>query len=170
MFKSVSSRDPLKLIHPETGLQEAKCTLGYFPNILTLQRLHPPNLGKLQPHIPLIPIKHLQLPFRKLPQTLLNQIKLIHFVLPRKHRHPIYQLPHNTPSSPHVHGFGVVIADEKLRAAVPASSYIVGEGLAGGGGGTGEAEIAELEVQVGVEKEVLGLDIAVDYLGGVEGF
>ena len=99
-------------------------------------------------------------------EYLLNYIKLVNLTFPREHRLAVTQLPHDTAYRPHVHLVRVARApQQELRGPVPPRGHVVRQRLTGGGHGAGETEVAQLEGGgSGVDKEVLGLDIAVDYV------
>lgn len=58
-------------------------------------------------------------------------------------------------------------AEEDFGGAVPEGDDFVGVGAEGHAEGAGEAEVADLEVAVGGDEEVLGFEVAVEDSVGV---
>lgn len=73
------------------------------------------------------------------------------------------QLGEDAADRPDVDGRAVVVAaEEKLRGPVPAGDDILGHQLALAVAGAGQAEVADLELAVGVDQEVPGLQVSVE--------
>lgn len=87
---------------------------------------------------------------------------LVHVVLPREERSARQKLGHHAGSTPHVDGYGVVGGSEnEFRRAVIARAN-VGDVRLVGRETLRAAKVADLDdVCLGVDEDVLGLDIAV---------
>ena len=73
------------------------------------------------------------------------------------------QLSEDAADSPHVHTKGVLLlAKEDLGGSVPQSLDLVGECLDGDREGSGETEVTDLDVALGVDQKILGLQVSVD--------
>lgn len=94
-------------------------------------------------------------------------------ILSRKERLSGEELGEDAPNAPDVDG-GSVLGEEgatELRSTVPAGGDIVSPEYGGGGvmeGDASQAEITDLELAVGVGKDVLGLKVAVEDVGSVD--
>lgn len=107
-------------------------------------------------------------------------VELIHVVASLEDRLPSEQLRQDASNTPHIDSRAVVCkAQHDLGGAVPSGRDVLGhEALvrgafllrrtAGGRVSPRKSEVADLELAVGVDKEVSGLEIAVKDVGGVD--
>ena len=73
------------------------------------------------------------------------------------------QLSEDTSDGPHVHTKGVLLlAEEDLGGSVPESLDLVGQCLDGNRECSGETKVADLDVALGVDQKILGLQVSVD--------
>ena len=79
----------------------------------------------------------------------------------------------NAAHAPHVNGFGVLLEGEhNLGRTVPSRRNIFRHEariILGRSGRSSETKVTDLEVAVGVEKEIGGFEVAVEYVGGMHG-
>ena len=91
-----------------------------------------------------------------------DELQLLHIVSARKQRLPIQQLHENAAHRPHIDGSRVVVAvEQQLWSSVPARHNVLGHEVRLLHR-PGQPEVADLEVAVGVEKEVGRLEVAVE--------
>ena len=89
--------------------------------------------------------------------------ELVDVALAREERQAVADLGHEAADGPHVDGLAVGrVADQQLRAAVPARADVVRVASARPGEEARKAEVAQLQDAVLREEQVLGLEVAVD--------
>jgi len=97
-----------------------------------------------------------------------DPIELVDLVRSRKEGVQSNQLVQHTSGTPHIHRRAVPsVRQQVLRSAVPPGGDVPGDGL-GHVGATAAAEIGEFEeFGVGVDEDVFGFDVAVEYAEAV---
>lgn len=94
-------------------------------------------------------------------------------ILAREQRLAAQHLGQNAAHTPHINGLGVFLERQHdLRGTVPASSHIFrheARVVVGRGGRASKTEIAHLQIAVGIEQEVGGLQITVQDVGRMHG-
>lgn len=92
-----------------------------------------------------------------------DQLKLVEALGAREDGLPPKQLSKNATNRPDINGCIVVVtAEEKLRGSVPACNNILGHELALSSAGAGKAKVADLQVTVGIHKEVARLEVTME--------
>lgn len=95
-------------------------------------------------------------------------------VAARKQRSAGQHLGKNAPHRPHIDGRGVLLEREHdLRSPIPPGSYVLGheaEIVLGQSHRAGEAKVTDLEVAVGVQEKITGLEVAMEHIGRMHGF
>mmetsp|Transcript_3702 Transcript_3702/g.7035 ORF Transcript_3702/g.7035 Transcript_3702/m.7035 type:complete len:273 (+) Transcript_3702:168-986(+) len=85
-------------------------------------------------------------------------------VLAGKERAAAHELRHHAPDRPHVDGVSVhLVPQQQLRRAVPPCDDVASHERLVAVGEASEAEVAHFEVAVGVDEEVVGLEVAVHH-------
>lgn len=96
------------------------------------------------------------------PDGLADQRDLVHLGVAGDVRRPDDELGEHEADAPDVYGARVVLrAEEQLGRAVPARDDVAGHHLVWIGEGAGETEIGELDLAIGGDQQVVGLDVAV---------
>lgn len=108
-------------------------------------------------------------------QDLENLVELVDVVAALEEGARAQQLGQDTADRPDVNGLCVALeAEHDFGRAVPAGGDVFGHVasvlLRVDGKATGEAEIANLELAVGIDEQVTGLQVAVQDVGGVDVF
>mmetsp|Transcript_7318 Transcript_7318/g.14538 ORF Transcript_7318/g.14538 Transcript_7318/m.14538 type:complete len:368 (-) Transcript_7318:243-1346(-) len=98
------------------------------------------------------------------------QLEHVHVILAREERLAAKQLRENAAHRPHVDRLVVILlAQEELRRSVPASDHVhCHERLVQLGRQTRQTQVTNLEVAIGVHKEVIRLEITMHDIGRVE--
>ena len=92
----------------------------------------------------------------------------MHVVASGEERLAVGELHEDAADGPDVDGGGVVGGvEQQLRGAVPPCHHVLRHHVALGGGAR-QPEVADLEVAVGVQQQVAGLEVPVDHVGGVD--
>ncbi|KAM0859882.1 hypothetical protein ACQ4PT_046899 [Festuca glaucescens] len=93
---------------------------------------------------------------------------LVHVVPPREERRPVDELHEDAPDGPDVDGRRVVGGvEQQLGGPVPPRDDVLRHHVALRRGAR-QAEVADLEVAVGVEEQVAGLEVPVDHVRRVD--
>lgn len=97
-----------------------------------------------------------------------DEAHLVHVVASGEERLAVDELHEDAANGPDVDGGGVVGGvEQQLGRAVPPGHHVLRHHVALGGGAR-QPEVADLEVAVGVQQQVAGLEVAVDHVGGVD--
>lgn len=140
--------------------------------------LHPGELGRegaagelrQVPHVPpgvLVPDEP-QVVVGRGPDDLGDEPHLVHVVSPREERRPVDELHEDAADGPDVDGGGVVGGvEQQLGRPVPPRHHVLRHHVALRRRPR-EAEVADLEVAVGVQQQVAGLQVPVDHVRRVD--
>lgn len=93
---------------------------------------------------------------------------LVDFRVPNEERSLLDHLRHDAPDAPNVDArILAVVPQQHLRSPLPQGDDFVGERVHGEPLDLGQAEVRDLDLQVGGEQQVLGLQVAVEDAHGV---
>lgn len=126
------------------------------------------NLWKLHAKKPLILDESFMQIWRQGSKSLLDEKELVEFIFSWEERVPIDEFTHDACYCPYVDLLSIVSSHQQLRRPIPPGGHVVGEAFLFLFQLPGEPEVTDFESVVLPYQEILGLDVAMDDVLGVE--